>query len=320
LPSSQRPRASIALDTGITVGSLVVVPLSGLLAVNFGWRMVLVIYGVASVACSVVWAALASESPDKCSYCSKEECALLAKLLPPRPKPDSRAAPRGFLEALIHAKLWAIYLAHFAFNYGIYFVNSWSAIYYLETFRVRPENAVLHLSLPHGANLILKSFVSPWLNDALRKAGFSDLSCRRTFTGLGFIVMALSLIAVPALASSITATTAALTTAMGFAALHPSGFKANYMDITTTQSGVVSGIGNTIASIAPSLGPLVVARLRLQSGGSWDGAFSSTALLCFSAALVFCTLSSTVPIEADIAKHSNKRAKKNINRDICLEP
>merc|ERR1712008_233033 len=124
---------------------------------------------------------------------------------------------------------------------------------------------------------------------------------------------ALGLIAVPALAGSITATTAALTTAMGFAGLHPSGFKANYMDVTTTQSGVVSGIGNTIASIASSLGPLVVARQRLQSGGSWDSAFSSTALLCLLGALVFCTLSSTVPIEVDIAKDSSKKAKKNID-------
>lgn len=220
----------------------------------------------------------------------------------------------------MHVKLWAIYLAHFTFNYGVYFITNWSSIYYLETFKVRPENAGLHLALPYGVNLILNIFVSPWLNNVLREAGFSDLSCRRTFTGLGFIAMALSLIAVPALASSITATTAALTTAMGFAALHPSGFKANYMDVTTTQSGVVSAIGNTIASVASSLGPLVVARLRLQSGGSWDGAFTSTALLCFSGALVFCTLSSTVPIEADIAKHSNKRARKNINRDNCLQP
>ena len=163
LPPSERPRASTALDTGITVGSLIAVPLSGLMAVRIGWRSVLAAYGVSSLAFSLVWAALAFELPEQCGYCGDVERAFLAAALPPRPSQasdgkasDGKAAAGGFVEALVHVKLWAIYLAHFAFNYGVYFVNSWSATYYMDVFGLRPEEAGLHLSLPHSVNLLTK--------------------------------------------------------------------------------------------------------------------------------------------------------------------
>ena len=77
LPPSERPRASTALDTGITVGSLIAVPLSGLMAVRIGWRSVLAAYGVSSLAFSLVWAALAFELPEQCGYCGDVERAHL---------------------------------------------------------------------------------------------------------------------------------------------------------------------------------------------------------------------------------------------------
>ena len=133
---------------------------------------------------------------------------------------------------------------------------------------------------------------------------------RRTYTGLGFLVSAACMLAVPALSHSLTATTACFTVSLAFAALHPAGFKANYMDVTTAHSGVVSGIGNTIASVAPSVGPLLVVQMRMQNEGRWDMPFASVALLNLFAALVFCACSSTVPIEEDIALRSGRKLVK----------
>jgi cyanate permease len=93
--------------------------------------------------------------------------------------------------------------------------------------------------------------------------------------------------------------------ALGFAALHPSGFKANYMDVTRAHSGVVSGIGNTIASLASSIGPIAVAKMK-DSTGSWAPAFGSVAGLNILAMLIFLTMSSATPFEVDAAASARK--------------
>lgn len=311
LPPSDRAFASTALDSGITVGSLVAVPVSGALAVNFSWRFALVVYGISAVAYSAAWAKYVAERPEACGYCSAEEQAFLEGALQQtkKPKAEPAADSEGFLEGLRHVRLWAIYLAHFAFNYSVYFINSWSATYYLEAFGMRPEMAGLHLSLPHAVNMVVKVMLSPILAKTMKAAGFTDLGCRRTFSGLGFVAPALCLNLLQHTSSSVHLTTVLFSVALGFMALHPSGFKANYMDVTRTHGGTVSGIGNTIASVASSVGPLMVSQVRMASG-SWAPVFQSVAMVNLLAALIFCTLSSTTPIEdGDAACSSHDEAE-----------
>eukprot|EP00965_Chrysotila_dentata_P208317 6184625-Pleurochrysis_carterae.AAC.1 len=86
----------------------------------------------------------------------------------------------------------------------------------------------------------------------------------------------------------------ALTSA--FAALHPAGFKANYMDIARTSSGVVSGLGNTFASLSSYVGPLLVAWL-LRAFPSWLPVFATIASVNLAAATVFASFSTTTPVD-----------------------
>jgi len=118
------------------------------------------------------------------------------------------------------------------------------------------------------------------------------------------------------LSASAHATTACFSAALGFMALHPSGFKANYMDVTTHHSGLVSGIGNTIASVASSVGPLWVSQVR-ESAGHWAPVFHSVASMNLLAALVFCTLSSTRPIEARDAHLQGRPAEEDQGLQLC---
>lgn len=333
LPASERAVASTTLDTGITVGSLIVVPLSAKLAVWIGWESTLILYGSLAMGYSFVWnfcvvddqssqVGAAKKVDDKASV-EKKASVPTKRSESPRPSleakdtakggDDKKATPSksgfaGVLEGVRYARLWAIYLSHFTFNYGIYFINSWSATFYLEMFSLRPEQAGLHLSLPHGLNLLVKMIVNPALEGFLRKRGVSDVGCRRTFTCLGFAVSAFFMAAAPLMSrffSGPYAVTVCISIALGFAALHPSGFKANYMDVTRAHSGVVSGIGNTIASLASSIGPIAVAKMK-DSTGSWAPAFGSVAGLNILAMLIFLTMSSATPFEVDAAASARK--------------
>ena len=43
--------------------------------------------------------------------------------------------------------------------------------------------------------------------------------------------------------------------------MHGSGFKANYQDLTSKHRGGLTGVGNTVATLASTLGPLATAHV-----------------------------------------------------------
>merc|ERR1712039_187967 len=108
--------------------------------------------------------------------------------------------------------------------------------------------------------------------------------------------------------------TACLTVAMAFVGLHPSGFKANYMDLSQHSTGLLSGLGNTVASMASFVGPVVVGEI-LARYKSWTLVFAVVGLVQVVAAVVFGTLSRVEPIDAQLygAKGNSalKRGKEN---------
>jgi predicted MFS family arabinose efflux permease len=85
VPPNERSWASTMLDSGISVGALIVLPLSGSLAISVGWRMTLCLYGVVTILYSFAWLAIASPDPEKCALISDEELALLRRLIPGDP-------------------------------------------------------------------------------------------------------------------------------------------------------------------------------------------------------------------------------------------
>merc|ERR1719198_626924 len=79
-----------------------------------------------------------------------------------------------------------------------------------------------------------------------------------------------------------------------FMGLAPSGFKANYLDITEKYVGIISGYGNTLGTCASWAGPKLVAAILLRTG-SWDLVLGCVALTNVLAALNY-TFNATVDV------------------------
>ena len=164
LPPDERSSASSFLDAGITAGSLVALPFSGRLAAAVGWSATLVAWGVVSLAFAAAWALLACTDPLACAYMGRAERehlkATVAALGGGEAAGGGAAAAdarpsMGAMELLARRELWAIFAAHGAFNFGVYFVTSWSPTYYQEALALRPEEwaSLVAFSLPPLLNL-----------------------------------------------------------------------------------------------------------------------------------------------------------------------
>merc|ERR1719231_1330067 len=154
-----------------------------------------------------------------------------------------------------------------AFNFGAYYLTNWSPTYYKDVLHVPPEEAYLHLMLPHLTNLAAKA-LNPSIVALLASRGFSLLASRRAFTISGFTLAALTLWLVYPLRGSVWASTLAFSLANAFFGLAPSGFKANYLDITEAHVGIVSGYGNTLGTVASFVQPKLLARVLDATGAT----------------------------------------------------
>ena len=86
--------------------------------------------------------------------------------------------------------------------------------------------------------VFINSRLEAWLRSSYN---LSTLSCRRVFSVVGFTGSAVALLIVP-LVSGANAATVCFGTALSFVSLHPSGFKANYLDaVSASNSGFISG-------------------------------------------------------------------------------
>ena len=201
------------------------------------------------------------------------------------------------------AGVWAVFFAHMAFNFGAYYMTNWNPTYYVEALGLTAAQARIHLSMPHVTNLAAKA-LNPALVAMVAARGVPLLDSRRLFTAVGFIVSALCLLPVARLKHcNPWVSTALFSLANAFFGLSPSGFKANYLDITQKYVGIIAGYGNTLGTFASWAGPQLVAAV-LQRTGSWDIVLGCVALTNVAAAANYC-LHSTVNVverEATAAK------------------
>jgi len=161
--------------------------------------------------------------------------------------------------------------------------------------------------MPHVTNLATKA-LNPTLVALADKRGFSTLGSRRLFTAAGFLCSAAMLLPISrARALSPWVSTALFSAANCFFGLAPSGFKANYLDITERYVGIISGYGNTLGTLASWAGPQLVAAILARTG-SWDLVLGCVALTNVVAAGNYYLHSTVNVVEREAAAAAKKKA------------
>lgn len=290
------------LDIGISVGALLIVPVANSLAVAVGWRHTYHIVGGASMAFVALWMWLGAEEPGKCWFIGDDERHFL-QLHAARPDAKKQKKQGGGAlgmpaSKLQHPALWAIFLPHIAFNYGAYFMTNWNPTYYKDVLQLSPSDMRVHLALPHVANLVAKS-LNPILVTFVEKQGYSLLRSRQIFTVAGMFGSAAAMLPIPYFSDqSVWWSTLLFVVANCCFGLAPSGFKSNYLDVTVEYVGIVSGIGNTLGTVASYIGPLAVAYI-LSATGRWELVMVSIAVMNLLGAACFMRYAQVTPIEQD---------------------
>lgn len=321
------------LDIGISIGSLLIIPIVTSLAEALGWRNTFFCVGGASLAFVALYMWLGADSPSDCWFISDRELAYLEKHVSGPSSGSSSSSSKSTTlskqrksastettwigmpwKMARHPGLWAIFICHIAFNFGAYYLTNWSPTYYKDILNLEPHEAKLHLMLPHMTNLFIRT-LNPSLISAVARAGLNLLQSRQLFTVFGYLAASGCLAPVYALRHlSPWVSTVLFSLANACFGLAPTGFKSNYLDVTQKYVGIVAGYGNTLGTVASIVGPKITAATLVRTKGNWYAVLWTVCAVNLVAAWNYGRNAVVQPIENLIEEEEKQKKNKKLKR------
>jgi MFS family permease len=231
-----------------------------------GWRATFYVLAAATFLFTVVYTKYVPEMPVDHKTMPEDERQLYrtAGMLKNK-APASLAAlfsPSVF-KLLTSPAVWSMFLLHGCFNYVRYTLEQEMPRYYVEHLHMSPELSSTHLMTLNGVGLLVPLATKGWVTHAVQSGTVSQLSVRRWSALIGYgIVVAAALALGYGHESGLSEAspwlvTVLLNVAYVGLALQTYSHIANYLDVTETNTGLLMGIGNTVATLPSFISPLV---------------------------------------------------------------
>mmetsp|Transcript_32315 Transcript_32315/g.74978 ORF Transcript_32315/g.74978 Transcript_32315/m.74978 type:complete len:427 (-) Transcript_32315:292-1572(-) len=244
---SLRSYASALGAAGSTAGSLLALGLTPVLAARLGWRITGHVFGVATFLFGALWHFNGRSSPVMSTSQTSSPVLNLVKL-------------RRYCALLLAPPVLVVFVAHSVHNFVRYFLVAWTPTYYADVLKVSADSAGFQQILPESVGLLCSfagASVGKWLQDT---GALSTLGSRRLFATVAFSGASFGLVAVSEMSTGYLVT-ACLCIVHGLMSLQGLGYGANYLDVSKHHAGLVTGVGNTVATFASFVAPVVASRI-----------------------------------------------------------
>jgi ACS family sodium-dependent inorganic phosphate cotransporter len=281
IPALERSRSVAFTLSGIPAGTLFAVTVTPWVVVHYGWPAIFYLFGVFGLVWFAFWWWLGGDRPaiavddepveqipvDRDSL--DREPAVIASV--EEVEISSRTPWRSILS---HMPVWAIIVAHFCNNWGLFVLLSWLPSYFSSQLGVNLGAVWLYVAPPWIANF-LGSIFAGWLADRMIARGWPITRVRKLMQTVAFAGPAAALITLASVNDAVTAVIL-LTITLGLCGGSMAGFASNHLDISPQHAGVLFGISNTAASIPGIVGVALTGYL-VDLSGSFATAFYVTA-------------------------------------------
>lgn len=233
-----------AVDAGAKAGPAIGTLLGGLLLATYGWRLLFIGLGAASLLWLVPWYFYARRAP----------AAALVRNAP---------AP-GFRDILRRRDVWGTLLGMFCYGYTWYFVLSWLPMY-LVTERHFSLSAMAWIASLSYWVMAASAVVFGWFSDRRIRAGAHAVKTRKRFIVAGLLGCLLLL---PAALAPNAKTAVVLLLA---ACIAIGLFTSNCWALTQTLAGTAAagrwtGVQNAVGNLGGVLSPLITGYLVARNG------------------------------------------------------
>ncbi|XP_033217679.1 putative inorganic phosphate cotransporter [Belonocnema kinseyi] len=295
-PPNERARLGTWAYAGGQFGTVVTMPISGLLAGSvIGWPSIFYIFGSIAIIWAIVFFFYGSDSPGlhpSISHAEKLYIEGSLGILPgtlPKNKLEKSTTP--WKEIFTSAPMWSLIIVHCGQNWGYWMLLTEMPTYMKKVLKFNIEESGSTTALPYLANWLL-SFPVSWLSDFALQKGVSRGTSRKvsnTIAHWGPGLALLSLCFVPTNNGNQILPVMILVISVGLNAGALCGFQINHIDLSPNYAGTMMSITNCIASVVAILAPLIVGEIVYDEEDQhlWHIVFYISAFIYFVGNLVF---------------------------------
>ncbi|KAK3872158.1 hypothetical protein Pcinc_022759 [Petrolisthes cinctipes] len=255
-PPAERSKIASTIYAGMTLGTLVCMPFSGLLAASLDWTAIFYVQGGLSLLWYILWMIFVFDSPAQHPRISRSERKYIEESLGTVVKSEKPPVP--WKSVFKSMPVWAIIVAHTCNNWGWYMLLVKLPTYmrYILKFDIK-ANAGLS-AVPFLCMWIFTMLLANLLDELRSRDKISTTFARKLATFLASIPPAVCLIGVTYVGCNTDLAVALLTLGTMFVGGMYSGFLSNHIDIAPPFAGTLMGISNTFATIPGIIVPSVV--------------------------------------------------------------
>jgi MFS family permease len=254
VPPEGRGRANAAVSVGLALGPAVGTLAGGLILASFGWRPVFVVFGLLTLIWLLPWQRVTRELASHATAAQ-------------RPR-----VPIGLL--IGRWPLWSMSIAHFASNYGFYFVLAWLPLYLVEQRGLTITQMTLLATLAFAAQGVA-AYAFGAISDRWTRSGRSEDFIRRWMMIAAQFLQAAAILGI-FYADSIPVLAIWLCLAgVATASLSLNIFAVAQMFAGPRATGTWVGVQNALGNFSGIFGPIVTGKIIDLAG--YENAFIAAA-------------------------------------------
>ncbi|XP_054262496.1 vesicular glutamate transporter 1-like [Macrosteles quadrilineatus] len=290
-PPQERSRMASIAFSGSFVGTVVALPVSGIIANTLGWPWIFYITGFFGLVWCAVWWTVVKDNPDDDPHISPEELKYIKESLGTTDT-SLKHIKHPWKKFLTSMPVWAIVAAHFCENWGFYTLLTQLPTFMKDTLNFQLEKAGFMSSLPYLVMAIIMQFAGT-LADWLQNTNIlTTTQVRKLFNCGAFISQTIFMFLAGHLLTPAGVTTC-LVLAVGLGAFAWPAFSVNHLDIAPQHASVLMGLSNTFATLPGILSPLITGYIVTdKSADQWQMVFYIASTIYLLGALFYGTFAS----------------------------
>ena len=254
VPPEGRGMANAAVSMGIALGPALGTLAGGAILASLGWRPVFIVFGLLTLLWLLPWQRVTTGLESHASVAGE---------------------PRVPIGALLRRwPLWSMSIAHFASNYGFYFVLAWLPLYFVGERGLSIPEMTLLATLGYAAQAVA-AFAFGAISDGWTRSGKSEDFIRRWMMIAAQLVQAAAILGIFYAGSTPMMAVWLSLAGIATGALSLNIFAVAQMFAGPRAAGTWVGVQNALGNFSGILGPIVTGLIVDAAG--YDYAFIAAA-------------------------------------------
>ncbi|XP_069689174.1 putative inorganic phosphate cotransporter isoform X1 [Periplaneta americana] len=319
IPPNERSRMGAFVYAGAQFGTVISLPLSGLLAeYGFagGWPSIFYVFGIVGAVWSVAFLFMVAEDPDSSRTIPEDEKKYITNSLWGAAGVSSPKVP--WLSIIKSLPFWAILIAHMGQNYGYETLMTELPSFMKQVLHFNLKDNGFLSALPYLAMWLFSMFISHVADWMISSNRFSHTITRKIVNSIGQFGPAIALIAASYTGCNPPLTVALLTIGVGLNGGIYSGFKVNHLDISPRFAGILMSFTNCLANFAGLLAPMAAGYItdKRPTQAAWRAVFLIASGVYIGCGLIYVIFSTGRRQAWDNPDNDSQQSNGNAKCDI----